>query len=167
MRHWTFTVHLTFLQTVITSHTSYCIKEKILSAQSTSLVKKMTHFTKVQEKKHGQLICIIMTKAGVEEIYNIVTCLDKEMYLMPHYCVFKNSIVRQCQQTWLFGSVQPTLGKSALAKLYPKSSLITKFKTKILILNKINQHANDYKEKQQAQFQQWLCPKNSVSFPLY
>lgn len=48
----------------------------------------MTHFsTKVQEKKHGQLICIIMTKAGVEEIYNIVTCLDKEICLMPHYCV--------------------------------------------------------------------------------
>lgn len=57
----------------------------------------------------------MMTKAGVEEVYNTVTCLDKEMDLMPHYCVFKNSIVRQCQQT--YRSVQPTLGKSALVKL--------------------------------------------------
>lgn len=72
----------------------------MLSVKSTSLVKKKWHIPgqKCKKEKQGQLICTIMTKAGVEEVYNIVTCLDKKMYLMPHYCVFKNSIVRQCQQ---------------------------------------------------------------------
>lgn len=72
----------------------------MLSVKSTSLVKKKKKWhipgQKCKKEKQGQLICTIMT--GVDEVYNIVTCLDKKMYLMPHYCVFKNSIVRQCQQ---------------------------------------------------------------------
>lgn len=103
----------------------------MLSVKSTSLVKKWhISIQKCKKEKHGQLICT-MTKAGLN-VYSTVTCLDKKC-IIPHYCLLERALLDNVSKpdNWICPTHPWKLCISQTI------SLITKFRTKILILNEI------------------------------
>jgi hypothetical protein len=72
-----------------------------------------------------------MTKAQVEEVYNIVTCLGKiTVFNVTHLCTMYFKKTMPGKLTIWICSVKPTPGKAALVKLYSMNGLINKSKLK-------------------------------------